>query len=71
VIHACAPRAKDFKRQRCRHEDQINEIPRDKNAMKPKMRSKVEPEMSICQISITMAVSTRCIISLPAPIGPC
>jgi hypothetical protein len=39
--------------------------------MKPKMRSKVAPEMSICQISITMAVSTRCIISLPAPIGPC
>jgi len=50
VIHECAPRAKDCTNQRYRHSGVVDEVKREKNRVKAKVRSKVEHVFAIIKL---------------------
>jgi IS5 family transposase len=50
VIHACAPRAKDCTNQRYRHAGVVNDVEREKNRVKSKVRAKVEHVFAVIKL---------------------
>ena len=50
VIHECSPRAKDCTNKRYRYKDRIDEVEREKNRTKSKVRSKVEHVFAVLKL---------------------
>ena len=50
VIHECAPRAKDCTNQRYRHSGVVDEVEREKNRVKSKVRAKVEHVFAVIKL---------------------
>jgi len=50
VIHECAPRAKDCTNQRSRHSGVVDEVEREKNRVKSKVRAKVEHVFAVIKL---------------------
>jgi IS5 family transposase len=50
VIHECSPQAKDFTNKRYRYKDRIDEVEREKNRTKSRVRSKVEHVFGVLKL---------------------
>ena len=50
MIHECAPRAKDCTNQRYRHSGVVDEVEREKNRVKSKVRAKVEHVFAVIKL---------------------
>lgn len=50
IIHECSPQAKDCTNQRYRYKDRIDEVEREKNRTKSKVRSKVEHVFAVLKL---------------------
>ena len=50
VIHQCSPQAKDCTNKRYRYKDRIDEVEREKNRTKSKVRSKVEHVFAVLKL---------------------
>jgi IS5 family transposase len=50
VIHQCAPRARDCTQRRCRYKDRVDEVERDRNRNKSRVRSKVEHVFGVMKL---------------------
>lgn len=50
VIHRCAPRARDCTQRRCRYKDRVDEVEREKNRSKSRIRSRVEHVFGVMKL---------------------
>jgi len=50
IIHECSPRAKDCTNKRYRYKDRIDDVEREKNRTKSKVRSKVEHVFAVLKL---------------------